>query len=117
MMIMMFASSDHGERHVHQVCHFSPAIIVTRLKLTKKQKIIITVITNFIIIINYIHCHHPNHHHHTNHHHHHHHTCKRCLVPSVVGDCRKQSPASGLNFAAEAPELFQRKLHSCATKL
>ena len=53
MMIMMFASSDHGERHVHQVCHFSPAIIVTRLKLTKKQKIIINVITNLVIIINY----------------------------------------------------------------
>ena len=48
MMIMMFVSSDHGERHVHQVCHFSPAVIVTRLKLTKKQKIIITVITNII---------------------------------------------------------------------
>ena len=38
MMIMMFVSSDHGERHVHQVCHFSPAIIVTRLKLTKKTE-------------------------------------------------------------------------------
>ena len=49
MMAMMFVSSDHGERHVHQVCHFSPAVIVTRLKLTEKEKnIIITVKTKII---------------------------------------------------------------------
>ena len=80
--------------------------------------------------------HHHHHHRHHRHRHHHHHymihkpslftisqssisswspTYKHCRAPSVVGDCRKhrqRSPASGLNFVAEAPEPWLRT-NSC----